>query len=137
MAKILFGTHYISEDEPCLGLFEMNLQSPGSKGMHRYQVVYVMRGDKPAEYRKDMGQSKKFKADQLRLPGGAFNEIEQKYYVEHTVGELREIANHWRAKPTFKDRELPNVQGKTIWQKWADQLEENKNKEKGRILIHA
>ena len=134
MAKILYGTHYVSEDELCLGLFEMNLQTPGSKGLHRYQIVYVMRGDKPAEYRRDMGPVRKFKVDQLRLPGGAYDETTDRYYIEHTVGELREIADRWRLKPTFKDRPLKHVEGKTLWQKWADQLEANKNKKEGRLV---
>lgn len=116
MANILYGTHYISEDEPCLGLFEMNLQSPNNKGFHRYQIVYVMRGDKPAEYRKDMGLAKKFKFDQLRIPGGAYDETTNKYYVEHTVGELRELADDMRTNPTV----IPSPD----LNKWLD----NKNK---------
>lgn len=134
MSKILYGTHYISPDEPCLGLMEYNLQSPGSKGIHRYQIIYVMRGDKPAEFRKDMGLAKKFKAEQLRLPGGAYNEIEDKYYVEHTVGELRDMADKWRFSLALRERELKHKEGKTLWQKWADQLE--KEKTKRRILTH-
>lgn len=134
MAKILFGTHYISEDEPCMGLFEMDFQSPGNKGFHRYQVVYVMRGDKPAEYRKDLGQSTKFKADQFRIPGGAYDEITDRYYVEHTVGELRDIADHMRVRPVDK-ADLPNLEGKGIWGKLVDQKEQKINKAKGRVVI--
>jgi len=106
MAKLRYGTHYIAEDEPCLGLFEMNLQSPGSRGFHRYQIIYVMRDDMPAEYRKDMGLAKKFKAIQIRIPGGAWDEYTGRYYVEHTVGELVEMARDMRENPSFDLQEL-------------------------------
>jgi len=112
--NILFGTHYIDKDEPCLGLYEMNLQSPGSKGFHRYQIIYVMRDDKPTEYRKDMGLSKWFKHDQFRIPGGAFDN--GRYWIEHTVAELMEIADQLRFKPSFDKREL--VQCDNIKEAW-------------------
>jgi hypothetical protein len=130
MSKLLYGTHYVSEDEPCLGLYEINMQSPGSKGIHRYQIIYVMRGGKPSEYRKDMGNAKKFKEDQLRLPGGAYDETTDRYYIEHTVGQLREMANQWRKAPTFQGRPLQHVQGKALWQEWINQIESKKGKEK-------
>jgi len=122
MAKILFGTHYVNEDEPCLGLFEMNLQSPDSKGFHRYQIVYVMREDKPAEYRKDLGATKKFKHDQFRIPGGFYDSDEDRYYVEHTVGELRQIADDLRAKP-FPKALLKHLEGPDLIRKMIDQIE--------------
>ena len=106
MAKLRYGTHFVLEDEPCLGLFEMNLQSPGNRGWHRYQILYVMRTDHPSEFRRDMGLAKKFKANQFRIPGGAWDETTQKYYVEHTVGELVEMANDMREFPSFDIKEL-------------------------------
>ncbi len=96
--KLLYGTTWIQEDEPCLGLFEMNLQSPGNKGFHRYQIIYVMRGDEPTQYREDLGKDTDWHgAEQLRIPGGAMEN--GKYYVEHTVGELRQIAEELRSSP--------------------------------------
>lgn len=106
MAKLRYGTHYISEDEPCLGLFEMNLQSPGNRGWHRYQLIYVMRGDFPSEFRRDMGLAKKLKDVQIRIPGGAWDEFTGRYYVEHTVGELVEMARDMREHPSFDVKEL-------------------------------
>jgi hypothetical protein len=107
VARILYGTTYIEEDEPCLGLFEMMEQSPGSHGFHRYQIIYVMRGDRPAEYREDMGLAKKWRGvDQFRIPGGVYDEDTGKYYVEETVGRLREIAHKLRTKPLFDKKEL-------------------------------
>jgi len=109
MSKLLYGTHAINEDEPCLGLYEMNLQSPGSRGFHRYQIILVMRGDGPVEFRKDLGLSKKFKHDQVRIPGGAKDDISGRFYIEHTVGELRDIADHIRSYPSFDKVELAQV----------------------------
>lgn len=106
MSKLRYGTHYVSTDEPCLGLFEMNLQSPGNRGWRRYQVIFVMRGDKPAEYRKDMGPARKFKAPQFRVPGGAMDEITGVFHIEETVGKLRDEADDMREFPTFDLREL-------------------------------
>jgi len=111
MAKILYGTHWIAEDEPCLGLFEIHEQSLGSHGFHRYQIIYVMRGDKPAEYRLDMGLVKDhwLDVDSFRIPGGAYNEETDKFYVEHTVGELREMAESLRCSKSWDKRELAKV----------------------------
>lgn len=114
MSKLRYGTHWISPDEPCLGLYEINLQSPGNRGWRRYQIIHVMRGDKPAEYRRDMGSAKKFKAPQLRIPGGAMDETTGRFYIEHTVGELREIADDMRAHPTFDLKQIPDLD------KWLD-----------------
>ncbi len=104
--RIRYGTHWITEDEPCLGLYESNLQSPDSRGFHRYQIIYVMRGDKPAEYKKDMGLTKDIKANQLRILGGAKDDVTGKFYIEHTVGELRDIANGMRGVNLFEKGEL-------------------------------
>ncbi len=106
MSKLMYGTTWISEDEKCIGLYEIHEQSPGSRGFHRYQIIHVMRDDHIAEYREDLGPARKFrKFEQFRIPGGAKGE-DGKYYIEETVGSLREIANQLRMKPLFDKREL-------------------------------
>jgi len=103
--KILYGTTYIEEDEPCILLVEMHLQSPDSRGFHRYQIIHVMRHGKPAEYREDMGLAKNFKGvDQLRIPGGV--EEGGRYEVVETVGRLRDIANYLRTFPQFDKKDF-------------------------------
>lgn len=87
----------------------MNLQSPGSRGFHRYQIIQVMRGDKPTEMRRDMGSAKSFKANQFRIPGGAKDEVSGRFWIEHTVGELIDIAEYMRAHPSFDKTELAGV----------------------------
>ena len=110
---MILGTTYVKSDEPCLGLYELNYQSPGSKGFRRYQIALVMRGDKgdqPAEYRKDLGTAKKFKGvDQFRIPGGV-RLPSGRYDICHTVGELMDIARDLRAgKTLFNKLDLVGV----------------------------
>jgi len=106
MSKIAIATTHYSKDEPCLGLYEMNLQSAGSKGFHRYQILNVIRADKVAECRIDLGPAKKFKADQFRIPGGVIDPKTGKGEILHTVGELRDIADKLRSRDCCDKREL-------------------------------
>jgi len=74
-------------DEKAIALYEMHEQSPGSRGFHRYQIIHVPRGDVVCEWRKDMGLADNFKGiSQLRIPS----------YMEHTVDELKAMANELR-----------------------------------------
>lgn len=99
--KLLYGTHWISEDEPCFGLSEKSMQSPGSRGFHRYQIIRLLRNDNLVEYRKDMGIAKKFKSDGFAIIGGVYDEINNRFYIEHTVGELVEMAEQMRNEPSI------------------------------------
>lgn len=102
--RLRYGTHFVTEDEPCLALREEARTAPnGTK--HRYQIVWVMRHDKPAEYRRDMGLAKKFNPDLFWIPGGV---IGDKIYIEETVGSLREHAEDMRRHP-FDKYELVQV----------------------------
>ena len=112
---VALGTTYVLKDEPCYGLFELNYQSPGNKGFHRYQIIQVIRGDQIAEYRKDLGKAKKFKGvDQFRIPGG-IRRPDGKIVIVHKVGELLDIALELR-------------HGKTLWDK-LDLVKTNKIRE--------
>lgn len=106
--KLVIGATDIKPDEPCLGLYEMNFKTPNQKARHRYQIIIVIRdGDKPAEYRIDLGNVKKFKGvDQIRIPGGIVDEITGKIYIEETVGRLQDIANKVRGVPAFDKMDL-------------------------------
>ena len=102
--RLQYGTHFVTEDEPCLGLREEVRTAPnGTK--HRYQIVWVIRQDRPAEYRRDMGLAKKFNSDAFWIVGGV---IGDKIYLEETVGSLREHAEDMRLHP-FDKRELAQV----------------------------
>jgi len=56
-----------------------------------------------------MGLMKDFKADQLRIMGGC--EINNKLYIEETVGSLRDYAFVVREKPSFDKVELAGLHG--------------------------
>ena len=97
---VVATTHY-NIDEPCIGLVEMDIQTPA--GWHRFQILNVIRNDRIAECRIDLG--KQTKADQFRIPGGV---IDEKGHGEilHTVGELQEIADKLRSRECCDKREL-------------------------------
>jgi len=96
MTTLIAGTHAVQMDEACFGLYEQNLQSPGSRGWRRYQVILVVRNDKVAEMRRDLGPAKAFTAPQFRIPGGVRDETTGRIEILHTVGELHDIAEHLR-----------------------------------------
>ena len=102
---IIPGTNHIDKDEPCWGLYEINLKTPDQHDRHRYQVIWVIRNDKPAEFRIDLGNVDKFKnADQFIIPGGI--QDNGKLYIEETVGRLQDMANKMRKRPLFDKMDL-------------------------------
>ena len=52
-----------------------------------------------AEYRQNLGDAKKFKACQIRIPS----------YMEHTVNELRSLADEMRTEKQIDLRELVGI----------------------------
>mgnify|MGYP001575673000 CR=1 FL=1 len=107
MSLLTLATPVISLDEPCFLLIEEHLQSPGAKGLHRYNIVTVVRNDELVEWHHDMGSAKKFRdVDQFRIPGGVQDPRTKRLYIEHTVGELREIADILRSRPSIA-KQLP------------------------------
>lgn len=90
-------TQVVKMDEPSWGLYELNMQSPKSRGFHRYQILQVVRDGIITEVWVDMGLAKKWKATtEIRIPS----------LLEHTVGELIEMANDMREHPSFDLKEL-------------------------------
>ena len=87
MKTILPIADKIFGDEKAIYLSETHLQSPGSRGFHRYQIIHVPRNGVVCEWRKDMGLADNYKGvSELRIPS----------YMEHTVDELKAIANELR-----------------------------------------
>lgn len=77
----------VTGDEPALFLQEVNLMSPDNKDLHRYQVIGVIRNDKQYEFRRDLGLAKNWVGiRQINIPS----------FLEHTVDELIELAEHLR-----------------------------------------
>jgi len=102
------GTDYILNDEPCFNLSEVNLQSPMSRGWHRYRILTVVRGDKLVDYWDDMGLAKAFKEEEIRVLGGAEGG-NGRIHIMHTVGELIDIANHVKVFGQVDKKELAGV----------------------------
>ena len=108
MAKLYPVTLTVSPGEKAMALYEVIEQSPGSRGMHRYQVILVNRDDKLAEFRVDMGKADKWKNVRfINIPS----------LWEHTVAELQYIAGQIRdesAQDELDLAELLDKEGKTI-----------------------
>lgn len=129
MADLMPAAVVVLPDEAAYGLSEVNLLGPWVEGvgetMRRYQIIYVNRDDRLAEYREDLGLASDFDAITFRIPS----------LWEHTVGELKDIATDLRNRPpSFTHGIIPH-QGeehkKEFWKRYTD-LKEAKQK-KGRI----
>ena len=92
MGELIRVAQTINGNEKAWGLFEINEQSPGNRGVHRYQIIQVNRDGQIAEWRRDMGEAKNFKGiNQLRIPS----------LFEHTVDELIALADELRGQPNI------------------------------------
>ena len=63
MTKLISAAVEVHLDEPAFNLTEVNLQAPDNSGWRRYQIISVVRGERMAEYREDLGPKKDFTAD--------------------------------------------------------------------------
>ena len=107
MSKLISAAIEVHLDEPAFNLVEMNLQAPDSSGWRRYQIISVVRGQRLAEYREDLGAAKDFTADAFRIPGGVWDAATRRMEVLHSVGELREVAEAIRLGPTVRPEITP------------------------------
>lgn len=90
---MIVATLSVNPNEKANSYQEVHLQSPGSRGFHRYRIIIVNRDGKLAEYREDMGLASKYKGiRQFNVPA----------LWEHTVSELLSIADTLRTE-TFID----------------------------------
>jgi len=83
-------------DEPALNLSEVDLQS--GRGWRRYRIITLVRGDRLFEYKKDLCPAKRASGSPFRIPGGYIDDQTGRIYIEHTVGELIDIAEQWKLK---------------------------------------
>lgn len=97
MSNLYPITLTVTGNEKALALCELNEQSPGSRGFHRYQTILVVRDGKASEFRRDMGLSKNFKGcNQINIPS----------LLEHTVDELLGLADELRWEVRIDVKEL-------------------------------
>ena len=120
---LLPATLEISYDELAYSLSELIQPSPLG-APRRFQIILVIRDNDLAEYRLDLGPSSAFTAPEFRIPGGIVDEITGRGEILHTVGELKDIAIEMR------ERGVPTLPRRDIWQEFYDQQEE---KEKSAI----
>ena len=103
MSKITPIAISVTGNEKAVALMEVHKQSENNRGMRRYQVIYVIRDGKMAEFRRDMGATKNWKgAQQMNIPS----------LLEHSVDELMAMADELRyeTKIDLKDfLELDNM----------------------------
>ena len=117
-------TRLVSDDEMCFSLREVN-KPYSNHGMHRFQELRVVRYDKLVTAYVDLGPSYMFKADELLVPGGQFDERTKKGVAWHTVAELREIAEEFRSRPVHRYFEPSDLQSA-----FHNKIEERKRKRK-------
>ena len=120
---LLPATLEISYDELAYSLSELIQPSPLG-APRRFQIILVIRDNDLAEYRIDLGPSSNFTAPEFRIPGGIVDELTGRGEILHTVGELKDIAIEMR------ERGVPTLPRRDIWQEFYDQQEE---KEKSAI----
>jgi len=90
----------VADNEKAMGIAEVEKQSPGSKGFHRYQIIYVIRDGQIAEFTKDLGKAKLFN---WTNPFAIYS------FMEYTVAELMGMAETVRHSPPYDKRELAGV----------------------------
>jgi len=100
--KFYLGTNCVSDTEPCLGVAELNRQTPN--GLHRYRIITVIRNDKEVALELDLGLSKTFKVDQFNIPGGSREG--KGGFICHNVGELINIADQLNGVQLWDKKEL-------------------------------
>lgn len=86
----------IHQDEKCAVLRELNLVRPPTFQWHRWQIVTVIRNDQLAEWWDDLGLAENFTAPEIEIPS----------LGEHSVAELRDIAEGYRMENHWKQRAL-------------------------------
>ena len=130
MSKLISAAIEVHLDEPAFNLSEINLQAPDNSGWRRYQIIYVVRGERMAEYREDLGPKDDFSADSFRIPGGVWDANTKRMEVLHSVGELREIAEYVRLGPTVK----PQIEKRDLVSEYSEHMDKlvTIGKERGR-----
>lgn len=116
MTVLETATIAITMDEPALSLWEGVLTAPDYRGRFRYQIIRVIRQDRPAEFRLNMGPDALWTGpDGFHIPGGdivlmdgtmimipaviPYEKI-RRITIVHTVGELRDMADIMRDAPS-------------------------------------
>jgi len=110
----------VSLDEPAFELKEINLQGPPDEGWRRYQLIRVVRSDRLATFKEDLGPAEDFTVDQFQIPAWVMDDTTGRVEIFHTVGQLREIADTMRLGIVDTRRE---IEAPDLWSDWLNQKE--------------
>lgn len=109
--------HEVSKDEKALRLAERNLMRPDSKGVNRYQLIYVVRNDKLAVYREDMGPSDNYTALEFEIWSG----------WQDSVAYLRDMANKQRNSDVpLPERYIESIENNDMINRYIDMVEQRR-----------
>ena len=114
MSELVVAASIVKNDEPALRLEELNVQGIKGQGMQRRQFIHVIRDDKRAVWSEDLGDADSFHAPPFAIPS----------LMEHTVAELREIADQLRESKQGADRIQELSEASTLINDAIDQAEE-------------
>lgn len=153
-------------DEPALSLWEGNLITPpdknGNTAWHRYQIIRVIRNDRPANCKVDLGAREKYTANGFYIPGGVIRlrnghetfipevipyESISRIESLHTVAELRHEADdlrnpRWTSWEEIVDMAEPRLTigldkttSQNILERFFEEQESKQNWAKGRRIF--
>ena len=114
MSELVVAASVVKNDELALRLEELNVQGIKGQGMQRRQFIHVVRDDKRAIGAQDLGT-----ADSIHAPPFAIPSL-----MEHTVAELREIADQLRESKQGADRIDELGEASTMIKDAIDEAEE-------------
>lgn len=130
MPEIMPATSYILPDEPCCSLSELNELAPDFHTMRRYQILHVVRNDRLAEYRTDLGLASDFRTLPFQIVGGFKDGNTGRIYIEETVGGMKDMADQMRNRDE-SDRTIPVS---NLLAGYADQKEADAKRHLGKVL---
>lgn len=91
-------TDYVDRAEGCLRLWEEDRWVPMEMCNHRFQMIAVVRGDRPAVYTKDLGPSKNFTGLPFQACGAVKSDTGHTFLIDE-VGFLMDKAEEYRNTP--------------------------------------
>jgi hypothetical protein len=114
------ATIAISLDEPAFDLRELNFQAPDGSGWRRYQTIRVVRADRLATFKVDLGPKGSFNVQEFNIPAWHEDPVTGRVEIFHTVGQLREIADTMRLGVVFMNMD---IEVGDIWNDWKNEKE--------------
>lgn len=127
---IMPATTWVLADEPCCSLSELNEMAPDFHSLRRYQILHVVRGDRLAEYRTDLGLASDFRALPFQIVGGFMDGKTGRIYIEETVSRMKDMADQMRNRDE-SDRSIPVTD---LIQGYADTKEQQAKAHLGKVL---